>query len=645
MKRLLFAGLLCAVLGAASLLASDPLAATLTVTNADDIGPGSMRDAINLASGGDEIVFDPSLASIPVLLTTSLQAATLMVTNVNDSGPGSLRNAIATASSGDEIHFDASLASIPIVVTSGPLVVDKNLRIVGLGSEETIVDGNKASNVFNIAKSISVTIKAITVRNGVDPDFSGYGSAGILSEGDLVLDHCVVRDNFGRYGAGIYSIGSLRIQSSRIENNSTYFSGGGIYSRGPLTITHSVIANNGVGAGGSGGGIHGDGTVFITDSAFVGNSAKSGGAISGGGPVHIANTTFIRNSGWGSAFYGSHLTMESCVLTENWNCAVIGDGIIRNSLISENVSRETIGGVMGSFLIVNSTISGNQGGGIGGASHVINSTVINNWNPRSSSRAGIDGPATVTNSIVMGNYYGDGTPSDCSDLMISGGHNIIGNTEGCTGVSTGVNGDVVGLDPATVFEPTLADNGGPTATFALLPGSPAIDTIPVAACTDDLGNPLPTDQRGVPRPQGAACDIGAFEFSAPSNTLFWLKQCREKKSAVYGEVDLDKLFSAVNDKSAAFPECALAACASLEPDSVQSSWKAKASRELLAVWLNLASGRLTKGRPVDLHGLSSATSVEAAVAEIEVAVCDPNVTKQQLQRARDMSDLLNEGAN
>jgi len=83
----------------------------------------------------------------------------------------------------------------------------------------------------------------------------------------------------------------------------------------------------------------------------------------------------------------------------------------------------------------------------------------------------------------------------------------------------------------------------------------------------------------------------------------------------------------------------------LEPDSSQSSWKSKASRELLAVWLNLASGRLTKGRPVDLHGLSSATFVGAAVAEVEATVCNTGATRQDLSHAKDIAVALNESAD
>jgi hypothetical protein len=59
----------------------------------------------------------------------------------------------------------------------------------------------------------------------------------------------------------------------------------------------------------------------------------------------------------------------------------------------------------------------------------------------------------------------------------------------------------------------LADNGGRTETHALLPGSPAIDAIAEADCIDLAGSPVAEDQRGVDRPQGAGCDIGAFERS------------------------------------------------------------------------------------------------------------------------------------
>jgi hypothetical protein len=71
--------------------------------------------------------------------------------------------------------------------------------------------------------------------------------------------------------------------------------------------------------------------------------------------------------------------------------------------------------------------------------------------------------------------------------------------------------DLVSVTEAELNLGPLADNGGPTPTQALLPGSVAIDHIPPSMCLDQDGLPLATDQRGVARPQGIACDVGAFE--------------------------------------------------------------------------------------------------------------------------------------
>jgi hypothetical protein len=119
------------------------------------------------------------------------------------------------------------------------------------------------------------------------------------------------------------------------------------------------------------------------------------------------------------------------------------------------------------------------------------------------------GALGLAGSVLSGSIDWDGelTPV-CENLgsLVSRGDNIASD-ETCD--LTGP-GDMTG-DP--VLGP-LADNGGPTLTMALLPGSPAIDAVPVEHCTDADGEPLLVDQRGTPRPQGAACDIGAFELEA-----------------------------------------------------------------------------------------------------------------------------------
>src|SRR6185295_4239186 len=93
-------------------------------------------------------------------------------------------------------------------------------------------------------------------------------------------------------------------------------------------------------------------------------------------------------------------------------------------------------------------------------------------------------------------------------------YNLIETTAGCSFTGSVVN-TYSGVDPNLG---PLQDNGGPTQTFALLPGSVAIDTGNPAGCTDNLGATLTTDQRGFPRPINGRCDMGAYEYSPPTPT-------------------------------------------------------------------------------------------------------------------------------
>jgi hypothetical protein len=111
----------------------------------------------------------------------------------------------------------------------------------------------------------------------------------------------------------------------------------------------------------------------------------------------------------------------------------------------------------------------------------------------------------MKNSIVANNPSG----GNCSSPAISNGYNL-SNDAVCAFNGTGdIINSPAGLDPGG-----LQDNGGPTQTIALLAISPAVDAIPVSPtnyCTlTDGVTPVATDQRGVARPQGSACDIGAY---------------------------------------------------------------------------------------------------------------------------------------
>jgi hypothetical protein len=180
-------------------------------------------------------------------------------------------------------------------------------------------------------------------------------------------------------------------------------------------------------------------------------------------------------------------------------------------------------GGSGTATITNSTIAGNTGvtsivaAGIdiewnGALSATLNNvTISGNSNP---GRGGLSmdgasgGTVTLSNVIVAGNS--GSTAPDCSTVVGPGtinsaGNNIIGNNTGCT-LTGALPSDQVGTSgsPIDPLLGALAINGGPTQTMALLAGSPAIDAGNNATCAA-------TDQRGISRPQGPACDIGAFE--------------------------------------------------------------------------------------------------------------------------------------
>lgn len=200
---------------------------------------------------------------------------------------------------------------------------------------------------------------------------------------------------------------------------------------------------------------------------------------------------------------------------------------LRNSTVTGNIGGDG-GGILsyGTLTVENSTISYNTGfGGYGGGgiltvAHLYNSTttIINStiFENRADAPPGFQGrgdaiadafsplgSVIVKNSIVASPTLGLG--NDCYAVVpASLGHNIASDAS-CGLVGTG---DLNSTDP--MLGP-LADNGGPTPTHALLPGSPAIDSVPITDCTDSYGNTITMDQRGVSRPHGTACDIGSYE--------------------------------------------------------------------------------------------------------------------------------------
>jgi len=199
---------------------------------------------------GAKLVWNIVLRSRSVLLAlmmisgTTAAAATISVTNTNDSGPGSLRQAIADAVSGDTITFSLPANSI-ITLTSDELLINKNLTIAGLGANLLTIQRSSAAGIpqfriFNVTGNIDVTITGLTISKGTTSGTTSSFTGGILNDGaTLTITNSTISGNEG----GIYNDnnGTTTIINSTISANPT----GGIYNRsGTVTITNSTIAGN-----------------------------------------------------------------------------------------------------------------------------------------------------------------------------------------------------------------------------------------------------------------------------------------------------------------------------------------------------------------------------------------------------------------
>jgi hypothetical protein len=291
-------------------------------------------------------------------------ANVITVTNTNDSGPGSLRQALADANDGDTIEFAVTGT---IGLTSGELVIDKSITITGPGSDQLAVSAAPPQHtfrIFHVMASPTVIIEGLTI--GPSLYFSG---CGILNDqATLTINNCVVTGNNGLdSGAGISNGGTLTVNSSSIAGNELVYqgTGTGIASSGTLIINNSIIRGNLSGKGQTdGGGIYSSGMLEITNSTIDGNSVGGpGGGIFNLGVAIITSSTISGNfSGGGSPgpqtgpgfgggiFNGATLTIS--------NSTVSG-----NSVLTTDTGPGRGGGIGngGSLQIANSTLSGNSG--------------------------------------------------------------------------------------------------------------------------------------------------------------------------------------------------------------------------------------------------------------------------------------------
>jgi hypothetical protein len=246
-------------------------------------------------------------------LAVPAPANIIPVTNTNDSGPGSLRQALAIANDGDTI--DATGVSGVITLTSGTLLVNHSVTINGAGADVLAVDGNMGSRVFETLSAKTVTISSFTIRNG----HTGADGAGVDNEdgGTMTISNCTISGNTAGLGAGIFNGSMLTVANTTFSDNMAA-NGGGIYNSGGgmLTITNSTFSGN---SASSGGGIFNIGAFAITNSTLSGNSAVGfGGGIVNTQILEIGNTVLqagdsganISNTGGIVTSFGYNLSSD-----------------------------------------------------------------------------------------------------------------------------------------------------------------------------------------------------------------------------------------------------------------------------------------------------------------------------------------------
>jgi PKD repeat protein len=496
-----------------------------------------------------------------------LPPSPLTVTNTNDSGPGSLRHVMAGAKSGDRIDFAPTLAGKTIYLVS-PLVISKNLTIdASTLSAHIHVDGQGSIRVFEVTSGTTVVLKNLVIANGFHLNTGG----GLYNAGTVTIDTCEFISNKAHFGGGIYNLGTININHCKVQQNTAIATasgapglGGGALNYGVMNISakslfeqNSANPDSGSEYGGVGGGIMNFSSLDIDDSQFLSNRARDGAGINNneGGNTHITNCIISNNSAvfGGGIVNFEILTIENSRITSNSSTRG-GGGIDNNGILTLNdslISGNTASGGAqpiqggGIFNVGNMTASGttfvnNSASLDGGAIYnmqnltVINSTFLANSASGTGGGIGNGGTMVIKNSTFSENSAGSspGGSGIYNAGVMNYTNNILANSTqrndcyniGTIGTNTSnlVESNAAAPNscgtPSLSSDPQLApltDNGGPTQTMALLSDSPAINAGNDSAC-------VTTDQRGVDRPQGSHCDIGAFEYS-PDVQFFQVK--------------------------------------------------------------------------------------------------------------------------
>ncbi|NJO00029.1 MAG: hypothetical protein HC875_40920 [Anaerolineales bacterium] len=411
-------------------------------------------------------------------------------------------------------------------------------------------DPTRSSSMFQVFDSKSLTLQNITLTKGRSV---GMAAGAIENFGTTTISNSTLRDNVSTSNGGaIVNYGTLNLNNTTVSKNRAAVAGGGVYNDGGVVnITNSQFLEN-VAAGSDGGAINvNSGRVDIQNSTFSQNFGITGGAIYIKGEATAYITTSALNNNMadqgGGIYNEGHLVFSQSTL--NLNNARLGGGIATAGQSSGVLSEVTLSGNNvsgnGGGLFLQGTVdaglsltdltfsgntAGNQGGGIynqAAAAHLTNVTLSGNGanagggiyqnsgvislnfvsvvsNTAAAFGGGVynyeAGEMRLQNTLLANNSMGNCDGSGFTSL----GHNLANDNNCNTALNqpTDKSGTNVALPLGA-----LANNGGPTQTHLPLNGNLAING---GVCVDGVS----TDQRGLPRLAGTACDAGAVEFGS-----------------------------------------------------------------------------------------------------------------------------------
>jgi hypothetical protein len=364
------------------------------------------------------------------------------------------------------------------------LVVTGTVEIDGAGTSSTTINADHDGQAILVQAGGALTMDGVTIRNGNSPAHAG----GIENSGTLALLHDRLIDNVAvDPGGAIVNYATITaLVDVRFVDNTSQSYGGALTNFGTVDVANGDVFQNNFAQNGAGA-INNEGVINTLDStSFTRNRSGYAGAIDNGGTMgDLSRDLFLKNSvyGYGGALVNVFGTMSS-VSDDTFVGNTVSDPLGQGGAIEQD---------NGNILrLADDTITGNQATTGAGIDNESGSTI-------QSISGVIVALNTGTQGINCENFQGS---------LVDAGYNLESDGGATCGFSVGAH-DLVGVDPRLR---ALGAYGGPILTEPPHPKSPVANAGPADTC------PEAVDARGVPRPQGGTCDIGAVELSPPAPT-------------------------------------------------------------------------------------------------------------------------------